>query len=43
VRGGARLHVGIPYVETAVYGDPQQEGATESQLKSMWIRGDWEV
>lgn len=33
--------VGIPYVETAVYGDPEQ-GAGEFELHSMWIRGDWE-
>ena len=36
-----RLMVGIPYVETAVYGDPVGgEGKTE--LYSMWIRGEWE-
>ena len=43
VPGGERLHVGIPYVETAVYGDPQQGNSVECQLKSMWVRGDWEV
>lgn len=34
--------VGIPYVETAVYGDPEQGSAGAIELHSMWIRGDWE-
>ncbi|MCR5870897.1 hypothetical protein LRS12_09345 [Sphingomonas sp. J344] len=34
--------VGIPYVETAVYGDPDQAGTVGFELHSMWIRGDWE-
>ncbi len=38
-----RLMVGIPYVETAVYGDPLLEGSLEIELYSMWIRGDWET
>ena len=38
-----RLRVGIPYVETAVYGDPTQEPSAGAELYSMWIRGDWEV
>lgn len=38
-----RLKVGIPYVETAVYGDPDQETTTTRELYSMWIRGEWEV
>lgn len=33
--------VGIPYVETAMYGDPEQGGGS-FELHSMWIRGDWE-
>ena len=34
--------VGIPYVETAVYGDPEQGPEQGFGLHSMWIRGDWE-
>jgi hypothetical protein len=34
--------IGIPYVETAVYGDPDQHAGGPSELHSMWIRGDWE-
>jgi hypothetical protein len=34
--------VGIPYVETAVYGDPDQNSSSAFELHSMWIRGDWE-
>ena len=34
--------VGIPYVETAVYGDPEQGAAETFELYSMWIRGEWE-
>ncbi|MGP2494288.1 hypothetical protein ACTDI4_22055 [Mesorhizobium sp. PUT5] len=35
--------VGIPYVETAVYGDPEQNVETAKyELHSMWIRGEWE-
>ncbi len=34
--------VGIPYVETAVYGDPEQGPEQGFELHSMWIRGDWE-
>jgi hypothetical protein len=39
---GQRLDVGIPYVETAVYGDPDQREDGEFGLYSMWIRGEWE-
>ena len=35
--------VGIPYVETAMYGDPEQGPAGAFELHSMWIRGDWEA
>lgn len=38
---GERLMVGIPYVETASYSDPP-DGPVESELYSMWIRGEWE-
>lgn len=40
---GQRLDVGIPYVETAVYGDPSQPSSPDHELFSLWIRGDWEV
>lgn len=36
------LDVGIHYVETAVYGDPEQQADQPFELYSMWIRGDWE-
>lgn len=39
---GSRLMVGIPYVETAVYGDPVVDGQTQTELYAMWIRGEWE-
>lgn len=39
---GQPLDVGIPYVETAVYGDPEQGSDAEFELYSMWIRGEWE-
>ncbi len=39
---GDRLTVGIPYVETATYMDPDVGGDVESELYSMWIRGEWE-
>ncbi len=39
---GRKLNVGIPYVETAIYADPGIETDVESELYSMWIRGDWE-
>jgi hypothetical protein len=40
---GTRLKVGIPYVETAVYSDPESSDATDYELYSMWIRGEWET
>ena len=39
---GTDLNVGIPYVETAVYADPDIGAEVESELVSMWIRGEWE-
>ena len=39
---GTRLKVGIPYVETAVYGDPNLSEEVEYEMYSMWIRGEWE-
>jgi len=40
---GPRLNVGIPYVETADYQDPDLSGEIEFELYSMWIRGEWEA
>lgn len=40
---GQRLKVGIPYVETADYDDPQPDDNTAYELYSMWIRGEWEL
>lgn len=39
---GQRMDVGIPYVETADYGDPAQGAALPYDLHSMWIRGEFE-
>ncbi len=39
---GKKLNVGIPYVETAVYADPDVGDDVASELYSMWIRGEWE-
>ena len=39
---GSRLMVGIPYVETAVYGDPVVDDEIQTELYAMWIRGEWE-
>lgn len=39
---GKRLTVGIPYVETAAYADPEIGEDVKSELYSMWIRGEWE-
>ena len=39
---GGRLMVGIPYVETAVYGDPVVDDEIQTELYAMWIRGEWE-
>lgn len=40
---GTRLKVGIPYIETAVYVDPEQSPDAPFELYSMWIRGEWEL
>lgn len=40
---GPRLKVGIPYVETAVYSDPDITGQVDYDVYSMWIRGEWET
>lgn len=36
------LDVGIHYVETAMYADPEQQPDQPFELYNMWIRGDWE-
>lgn len=40
---GKRLKVGIPYVETAIYDDPDQNPESPFELYTMWIRGEWEL
>jgi hypothetical protein len=40
---GKRLTVGIPYVETAAYADPEQKEDDAFELYTMWISGEWEV
>ena len=40
---GKKLNVGMPYVETSVYADPHVGEDVESELYSMWIRGEWEL
>ena len=37
------LAIGIPYVETASYGSPNQTEDDARELYSMWIRGEWEL
>ncbi len=39
---GERMSVGILYVETADYSDPNIDDSVEFELSSMWLRGDWE-
>ena len=39
---GKNMHVGMPYVETSVYADPDVRDEVKSELYSMWIRGEWE-
>ena len=39
---GERTNVGMPYVETSVYSDPDLMDDVDSELYSMWIRGEWE-
>ena len=41
--GSRRVKIGIPYVETAMYGDPAPGGEVRAELHSMWIRGEWET
>lgn len=40
--GPDRLKVGMPYVETAVYSDPEIASESDTELFSMWLRGEWE-
>lgn len=41
-RTDGKLFVGIPYVESATYGEPNQDGKGARELYTMWIRGEWE-
>jgi hypothetical protein len=34
--------VGIPYVESATYGDPVDPASSPFSLYSLWLRGEWE-
>jgi hypothetical protein len=36
------VNVGIPYVESATYGEPADPAASPLTLYSLWIRGEWE-
>lgn len=36
------VNVGIPYVESATYGDPVDSTASPLTLYSLWLRGEWE-
>jgi hypothetical protein len=40
--GTDRVNVGIPYVESATYGEPSDTVEAATQLYSLWIRGEWE-
>lgn len=37
------VNVGIPYVESATYGDPVDPAASPLTLYSLWLRGEWEL
>jgi hypothetical protein len=40
--GPDRVNVGIPYVESVTYGEPDDSVDVATELYSLWIRGDWE-
>jgi hypothetical protein len=40
--GPDHVSVGIPYVESATYGDPVDSVASTVTLYSLWLRGEWE-
>lgn len=40
--GPNAVNVGIPYVESATYGDPVDPAASPFTLYSLWLRGEWE-
>jgi hypothetical protein len=37
------VNVGIPYVESATYGDPVDPASSPVTLYSLWLRGEWEL
>ena len=37
-----KINVGIPYIESANYGEPIDKVAAGIEVYSLWIRGDWE-
>jgi hypothetical protein len=40
--GPDKVNVGIPYVESVTYGEPDDAVDTGIEVYSLWIRGDWE-
>lgn len=36
------VNVGIPYLESVTYGDPNDTGGSPAALYSLWLRGEWE-
>jgi hypothetical protein len=36
------VNVGIPYVESATYGEPVNPAEPQLSLYSLWLRGEWE-
>ncbi len=37
-----KVNVGIPYIESVSYGEPDDTVAVGIEVYSLWIRGDWE-
>jgi hypothetical protein len=40
--GSDKVNVGIPYVESVTYGEPAVTVDDQTEVYSLWIRGDWE-
>jgi hypothetical protein len=40
--GPDKVNVGIPYLESVNYGEPSDSIEADTELYSLWIRGDWE-
>jgi len=41
--GPDKVNVGIPYVESATYGEPGDAVDEGIEVYSLWLRGDWET